>query len=330
MTRPSLRAERAGADPHELAGGAELVEHARVVVERSRAGRIRASSSENGSATPSSRTIASRSATATAARLIEAVPARQERGVASRRRPARPARAASRACGGAAGAGPPDRSCRVAVPPGRSSPRTSWPRASSSASTGSIDAAAMPQRAAGPGGGERRVRARVARDQRARAARGRVEERGRQALRQRDAERVAVARGIFGGDAARRVRARDRRERRELAIERSTAGAGVKRPDRTSTSGRLAARGESRCCDRGRRRGAADRSRASSSVSAPARSSARSCCSSASTSASTSGSSRSRSSPPPISSRSRSRSSVSACALRSASGASPSYRNAAT
>ena len=104
-----LGAERTGADPHQLAGGAELVEHARVIVEDARGQDplLELGERQRDALEPLDR-VAQRERAA--ARLIEAVPARQERGVRSRRRPARPARAASRACGGAAGAGPPDRS----------------------------------------------------------------------------------------------------------------------------------------------------------------------------------------------------------------------------
>ena len=303
-------AERARADPHELARRAELVEVGGPVP-ATRAGSTSVSRTEAGIAAPWSCSIASTSASVPPRRAVErpATPAGTAR--ASRRRPARP-RAQRRERAPAERRRTSTSHHSRSTPPGRNSPCTTRP-----------SRLERLERRADAVGGDAEPRGDVARRRTApcvrayratrssSGARDRLGERGREALRERDAERVAQPRRVLdGGDAllAGDPHA-DRAPLGDAAARSSGAGrrAGrardlVRRAGRRGRAGGRA--GRRRRAPGVRRRGAAARARARSSAL---------------------GSSSSRSSSAPSSSRSRSRSSASAAARRSASGASPSY-----
>ena len=297
--------ECTGADPDELAGRAQLVEHARPVA-----------------VDPGGQHVAfeHRRRDRHTLQLLERLDQRVGAAPAATRRPAtragsgrrwwrRPARSRGAARRANGGAGCAARSCRtIRVRARRAGTRRTRPdrRPPTGSSAVRARSTEMSKRAHELLDRERHVRARVAGDDVVERAFDRIGERRR---------------AVPAGSPTRARRAAGPRPRRPRGVRRSRSR-GVRR-----AVGRATARAS-----------AVHRARTSSRVSGP-RSTKRSCrssawrawrvginrCSSSSSSASASGSSSSRSSSAPMRSRRRSRSSASAVARRSASGASPSY-----
>ena len=276
-TRPSRAPSAAGADPHQLAGGAQLVEHRAAVA--ADAGREHVGLDRRGD---ERRARTGRRAPRPALPSRDARPGCCARPAGSGRtpaaRPARPRAAATPAIAAAAGAARRRRSTRATTPSGRNSPSTIRPSASSATIAPVIRSLRRTEAAGDVGDHERAVGAGVAADQLLQRPGDRLGERHREPERQRAPERVAVAGGVLArgvphlaadADLDRPLLGEQRLEpaserpvaphRRDRTSTARTAGRSRRATGRRPDAARRAARRPS--APGGRRRGTAARAR---------------------------------------------------------------------